>query len=94
MKETIKIPVIINQVIYKKRHNKKPLKLRVVGFKITEEGCKVHLKYKDEFGDLSIARVPLSDIYELYYDENTKIKDIQNNNYKTKIMLEDKNMIL
>ena len=57
------------------------------GFTIYErtEGSKLAISIMDD------GRVDLNNIFELYYDENTKIKDLQNNNSKTKIIFEDKN---
>ena len=72
MKEHLVIPVTINQIILKK-HHKKIIKFKVIAIKLTEKGVKIHLKYKDEFGDLSVIKIPLNDIYNFYYDKHTKI---------------------
>ena len=55
------------------------VKFKVIAIKVTEKGVKIHLRYKDEFGDLSVAKVPLSDIYNFYYDEYTKIAKYSDN---------------
>lgn len=50
-------------------------KFKVIAIKVTEKGVKIHLRYKDEFGNLAVAKVPLGNIYDFYYDEYTKIAD-------------------
>lgn len=60
-------------------------KFKVIAIKVTEKGVKIHLRYKDEFGDLAVTKVSLSDIYNFYYDEYTKIADYYGN--KTSITL-------
>lgn len=54
-------------------------KFKVIAIKVTEKGTKIHLRYKDEFGDLAVAKVPLGSIYDFYYDEHTKIEKCSGN---------------